>query len=95
MDHPKCKTCSHFSEERSGWDNPESFGTCKMIAESWNMNIWDHDTGENVPKLEARGHLASVSDGSSYAASLNPHPDFYCAMHSEIAPGLTPYSEFT
>ncbi len=96
MDHPRCKTCKNFDAEKGNdWDNPQGFGLCKMIAENWEMNRWDDDTSENVPKPEAKGHLASVSDGSAYRASLNPHPDFYCAMHSDVAPDLTPYSDFT
>lgn len=93
MNHPKCKTCNHFDPEIQDWDNPLNFGFCRAIAESWEMSDWDFETSENKFKQKFKDHLASVSDGSSYSASLNVHPNFYCPMHSELMPNLIPYRE--
>lgn len=94
-DHPKCSSCKHFKSEIDDWDNPAKFGCCHLVAESWEMSQWDHETGQNSLKPFFAGHLASVSDGSAYSASLNVHANFYCAMHSEMMPSLNPYSEYT
>ena len=91
--HPKCATCKHFNPKNSDWDNPLNFGICECVAESWQMSQWNDDCSENELRPIFKDHLASVSDGSAYSARLNVHPDFYCAMHSEAAPYLTPYSE--
>ena len=95
MDHPKCKSCKHFASHLDDWDNPLSLHLCDMVAEAWEMSQWNADKAKNELKPKFNGHLASVSDGSSYRASLNVHADFYCAMHSQLMPDLIPYREIT
>ena len=88
MEHPKCKTCSHFSAKSGSWDTPETFGLCRLIEMTCEMTEWDENCVNLTMKPEFEGHLAGVMDGSSYSAALYPDPEFYCPMHSDLMPQL-------
>lgn len=60
--------CATCSHFRAGNNR---LGECMLIPQLWDIKDGDTD-------------LAAVSDGEMYAASFHPHPDFYCAMHSEV-----------
>jgi hypothetical protein len=92
--HPRCRTCVHFALAEDEWDvEGIGFGKCKLIPMTDQMSEWTTTEGpEAYTKLvltaEHVEHLAGVMDGSSYRAELNPHPDFYCPMHSDLMPQL-------
>lgn len=92
MEHPKCRTCKYFrpkdkSNKYYSWEIPPDFGTCGKVIMSDIMTMpVKTDKGiKHVIRPEYKTHLASVMDGSSYHAQLDVHPDFYCAMHSELS----------
>lgn len=93
MNHPKCKECRHFNPDMDDWDNPLGLGTCKMMAEKWEMSDWDDNRNNSIKPFFA-GHMAAVGDGSEYKAKFYVSPEFYCAMHSAVAPDLRPYSDY-
>ena len=89
--HPRCATCKHFNPDPDEWDVPEGWGRCDLIEMASHMTGWSKDAPDkpsNALKPEYEGHTACVMDASSYSAVLNPSPDFYCAMHSDLAPDL-------
>lgn len=88
MDHPKCATCKHFAPETDEWDTPEGFGKCLLVEMTCEISEWDAGYENQTLKLGFKEHLAGVMDGSSYAAYLYPHLDFYCPMHSDLMPQL-------
>jgi hypothetical protein len=100
MEHPRCATCRHYTTHTDtiGWDIPPNFGTCKLIKMSDGMTEWDGESyrkdedGDDVAvrrlRPEYAQHLAGVMDGSSYRAELQPAPEFYCPMHSDLMPQL-------
>lgn len=99
MEHPRCATCGHYTKhtETMGRDIPLNFGTCKLIKMSDTMTEWygesyRDENGDDTPdrhlKLEYAQHLAGVMDGEGYRAELQPAPDFYCPMHSDLMPQL-------
>ncbi|QDP54182.1 MAG: hypothetical protein GOVbin4685_42 [Prokaryotic dsDNA virus sp.] len=88
IDHPKCKACAHFSASSDEWDRPHGFGVCNLVEMTYEMTAWDEDYENLTLKPEYKEHLAGVMDGSSYSATLHPHPDFYCPMHSDLMPEL-------
>lgn len=90
MEHPKCETCSHFKSSPDDWDSPHGFGECTLVEMTCEMAKWDENYEKLSLKPEFEEHLAGVMDGSSYKATLYPHPQFYCPMHSDLMPQLLP-----
>ena len=91
--HPRCKTCKHFYPTEDGLrhgsnaqDVPLAFGVCYGIWHATVVAEWADKTEELKAAFET--HLAAVADAEGYHASLHPHPDFYCPMHSDLTPDL-------
>lgn len=80
-DHPRCATCNHFRPAKEAGD----FGECRLIRNLRELcgNGPGEPPNEATIRPEYKGHAAAAE------YELEPLPRFYCAMHSDLMPGLS------